>query len=288
MRKKRRISLKRITFVLCCLVAASGLVMAGCFRTKPLAASSLDDPESLTVPELLQTVSLKTAQAFPDGFVLRKTTAWPGLVQVEKTMVLPGEPSYEILCFDNQDNGIPMTLRMTRTEGNRQQILAARRIEQGWEGLDMFDRNPVHSPAQDIPAWVILDALSLDSFSIPEKYPALFCLEAQSEGNAVSWAWHPMDEQELRQAVSDDQQLHKLGNPYFSQFSETLETSREGVLTWAAYHQAATESTAERTVEITVSDEAGMPDRDLLEGLFSVSWKQGDMLQLPWADAFAA
>lgn len=56
----------------------------------------------------------------------------------------------------------------------------------------------------------------------------------------------------------------------------------------AAYHQAATESTSERTVEITVSDEAGMPDRDLLEGLFSVSWKQGAMLQLPWADAFAA
>ncbi len=80
------------SYVLICRCSREGGIFgfAPCHQTNRLTASSLTDPAALNTVQMLETVSLKTAEAFPDGFTIRKKTVWPGLEQRELHLVLPG------------------------------------------------------------------------------------------------------------------------------------------------------------------------------------------------------
>lgn len=261
------------------------LGLCGC-GSAPLKAYELTDPEQLNIAEILQTVALKTAAAYPDSFRLEKTTTWPELSQSEDWLVFQGEPFFELHFFSNPGADVGPTATILQIQDGRQHNLYLSREEEGWRLRESFTRDPIYEPADQAGAWCILNRLSADCWPIIEKYADDFQAEIQSDETGLQFSWKPADEAALKEAISADRSLHKLGCTLGTAFSESLNTQADGVLQGAVYTNAATEVTSAFRVEITVREDEHPSERKQLEELFAGPLKEGELLELNWLDVY--
>lgn len=256
-------------------------VFAGCSRSPALHSSDLSDPQSLSLPEVLQTIAVNTAEAYPEGFIISKTADWSSQYAVsQKTIILPGDVYYEITAINDPAGARISSILFLRIEKGKQKNINVINEDGEWTIWDVFERSPIYSDQKEAAPRAILSQIGAGEFSIFEKYPEVFEYECSIEPQKLGFSWKVADEENLNKKLSGDPSLSKAGYTLISGSSWQLECSPEGILQIAVCIVPQTELTPEKKESVTFAGLDQPEMKQTLEMLYMGNTESGQKIEM--------
>ncbi len=256
-------------------------VFAGCLRSPALQSFDLSDPQSLTLPEVLQTIAINTADAYSEGFMISKTTDWSSQYTVsQKTIVLPDEVYYEVSAINDPAGAGISSVLFLRIEKGKQKNITMINEDGEWTVWDVFERSPIYSDQKEAAPRAILAQIGAGEFRIFEKYPEVFEYECTIEPQKLDLFWTIENEANLNKKLSGDPSLSKAGYSLISGSSWQLECSPEGILQIAFCTVPATESTPEKKETVTVINLNQPQMKEILDMLYMGNTESGQKIEM--------
>lgn len=187
-------------------------VLAGCSHNPSLRSFDLSDLQSLTLPEVLQTNAINTADAYPEGFMISKTIDWSSQYAVsQKTIVLPGDVYYEVSAVNDLAGAGISSVLFLRIEKGKQKNISVINEDGEWTIWDVFERSPIYADQKEAAPRAILAQIGAGEFRIFEKYPEVFEYECTIDPQKLDLSWIIADEENLNKKLSEDPSLSKAG-----------------------------------------------------------------------------
>lgn len=268
------------------LIVLSALAAIGLYVFHPLFTEEKDpefteNPDSLLA--IMQNISVKTAEKYPDGFALKKISRWNEDFQETKTIIVSGDPYYEITLYCDLNESEPSSILFAKTESGKLKSLYAQYEEGQWILKSVSEQDAVYENTDSAPAVNILNALSLDSFSIIEQFSQFIDWQEIRQENDVLLCWKVADQNGLIQAVSEDPAAGKMGNTLGNASAEVTADS-DYCLQSSVIVNEGTDVTPTRITEVSADSVETQLLRDPLNKLFSIERYEEDPVDLTWID----